>query len=156
MIVLDANVISSLFNSQNSEHQDFKPVLDWVNKCNGASFVFGGTKYKKELSKMTNYLKIMRKLKDAGKLIEIDTNLIDRDAVRLKNICADTAFNDEHIVAILNISGCKLVGTRETRAIPYIKRQDFYSDGKTPKIYSSSKNKKLLTKINIVRLRHTC
>jgi hypothetical protein len=76
--------------------------------------------------------------------------------VRLKEICSDRAFNDEHLVAILDVSGCKLLCTKDIEAMPYIKRKDFYSDQKTPKIYSGSRNRNLLNATNIVALKNIC
>ena len=117
-------------------------------------FYYGGTKYKNELTKMVHHLKIVNEYKKIGKFIEINTQLIDKDANRLKAICSDTAFDDEHIVAILNISGCKLVCTKDTQAMPYIKRRDFYSDNKVPQIYSSGKNRDLLNNTYIVEIKN--
>jgi hypothetical protein len=156
MIVLDTNTFHSVFDPDSSDHAEFYPVLQWINKQSYACFVYGGTKYKKELSKMTEYHRIMNEFKKVGKCVEIDTKKIDKNENQLKEICTDADFNDEHIVAILNISGCKLVCTKGSKAMPYIKRKEFYSDQKIRKIYSSAKNKDLLSKTNVVDLKHKC
>ena len=156
MIVLDINTFPSVFNSSSSDNADFCHVLNWVKKQKHACFIYGGTKYKNELRKTVHYLKILGEYKKIGKLTEINTQLIDDDAIRLKNICPDAAFDDEHIVAILNISGCKLVCTKDTQAMPYIKRKDFYSDGKIPQIYSNAGNRDLLNSTYIVEIRNRC
>jgi len=156
MIVLDTNSYSSVFDSKSSDHSDFRSVLQWVLDQRQACFVYGGTKYKSELKKMISYYNIVNQLKKTGKFVEIDEKMIDDNAKLLKNICPDKAFNDEHVVAIVNVSGCKLVCTKDKESIPYIKTKDFYSDKKTPKIYSSAKNKKLLSKRNIVELKNRC
>ena len=154
MIVLDTNSFPSVFDSKSIDHADFCYVLRWVLDQKQACFVYGGTKYKLELSKMTTYLKIMNQLKRAGKFVEINGKMIDDNAKRLKGICTDAAFDDEHIVAILNISGCRLVCTKDQKSVPYIKRKDFYSDKKLPKIYSSAKNRNLLNRKNMVELKN--
>jgi len=123
MIVLDTNSFSSVLDPNSNDHIEFYHVLKWVIEHQFACFVFGGTKYKDELKKMTKYLKLLSEFKKTGKCVEINTQLIDNDTIRLKKICADSAFDDEHIVAILNISGCKLVCTKDTKAIPYILKE---------------------------------
>jgi hypothetical protein len=156
MIVLDVNAFPSVFDKDSSDNNEFFYVLRWVTNQEHACFVYGGTKYKNELRKMEKYFKIMTELKKAGKFIEISAQLIDADAIRLKSICLDAAFNDEHIVAILNISGCKLVCTKDIEAMPYIKRKDFYSDQKIPQIYTSARNKDLLNVTYIIALKNMC
>jgi hypothetical protein len=79
---------------------------------------------------------------------------IDEYADKLKLLCQDAAFNDEHLVAILNVSGCKLVCTKDIEAMPYIKRKEFYSDHKIPQIYSGVRNSDLLNVTYIVELKN--
>jgi len=156
MIVLDTNSFSSVFDPNSSDNAEFCHVLHWVMKQKRACFVYGGTKYKCELGKMIKYLRIVNEFQKAGKFVEINTQPIDNYANQLKEICTDVAFDDEHIVAILNVSGCKLVCTKDTSSMQYIKRKDFYSDHKAPRIYSSAKNRDLLTAANIVELKNRC
>jgi hypothetical protein len=156
MIVLDVNSFPAVFDQNCSDNADFCHVLDWVIKQKNACFVYGGSKYKFELGKMVKYLKIANEFKKIGKFVEINTQLIDVNANQLKKICPDVAFDDEHIVAILNVSGCKLVCTRDVVSMPYIKCKDFYFDHKIPKIYSSVKNKNLLNVNFIMELKNRC
>jgi predicted nucleic acid-binding protein len=157
MIVLDINCFHSVFDSKSSDNADFCHILDWIKKQRYACFVYGGTKYKFELKKIIKkYMNLVNEFKRAGKFVEIDEQKIDNNAVQLKRICPNADFNDEHIVAILNVSGCKLICTKDIRAQEYIKRKDFYSDKKTPRIYSSAKNKKLLSPKYIVELKNRC
>ena len=156
MIVLDTNSFPSVFDPNSSDNADFCYVLRWVIKQKHACFVYGGTKYKCELIKMTKYFRIMNEFRKAGKFVEINEQLIDINADQLKKNCTDDDFDDEHIVAILNVSGCKLVCTKDTSSMMYIKRKDFYSDHKAPRIYSSAKNKNLLRANNIVELKNRC
>jgi len=156
MIVLDINIIPSVLNKESSDNADFCYVLQWVLKYKNACFVYGGTKYKRELKKMKKCYKILNELRKAGKVVEINDRLIDINANQLKKICTDVAFNDEHIVAIINISGCKLVCTKDASSMMYLKRKDFYSNRKVPRIYSSAKNKNLLRANNLVELKNKC
>jgi hypothetical protein len=156
MIVLDINCFHLVFKTKNSEDAGFCHVLHWIRKQKDACFVYGGTKYKDELKKMSKYFDILKQFKIAGKFVEINTKMIDENARQLKIICPDTDFDDEHIVAILNVSGCKLVCSKDIKAQEYIKRKDFYYDKKIPRIYSSGKHKRLLSKKYIVELRNRC
>jgi len=156
MIVLDTNSFSSVFDPNSRDNVEFCHVLHWVMKQKRACFVYGGTKYKCELGKMIKYLRIVNEFQKAGKFVEINTQPIDNCANQLKEICTDAAFNDEHIVAILNVSGCKLVCTKDASSMVYLKRKGFYSNHKAPRIYSSAKNRDLLTAANIVELKNRC
>jgi len=156
MIVLDINCFHLVFQPKNNDNDNFCHIQKWVTKEKYACFVYGGTKYKCELEKVTKYHKIINQLKNVGKFVEINTQMIDENARQLKIICPDIDFDDEHIVAILNISGCKLVCTKDIRAQEYIKRKDFYSDKKVPQIYSRVKHKNLLQKKYIVELKNRC
>jgi hypothetical protein len=156
MIILDTNSIPSVFDSATSDYREFYFVYDWIKKQKGACFVYGGTKYKSEIKKMRKYLTLIAELQKAGKFVEINGDMIDGYAVRLKEVCSDRAFNDEHLVAILDVSGCKLLCTKDIEAMPYIKRKEFYSDQKIPQIYSGSRNRDLLNVTYIVELKNRC
>lgn len=157
MIVLDINCFHLVFQPKSSDNNNFCHILHWVIKQRHACFVYGGTKYKCELGKIERkYIGFLSELKRAKKFIEINEKMIDENARQLKIICTDIDFDDEHIIAILNISGCKLICTKDKKAQEYIKRKDFYSDKKVPRIYSSSKHKSLLNKRYIVELKNRC
>ncbi|MDR2803641.1 MAG: hypothetical protein LBB22_05065 [Treponema sp.] len=156
MIVLDTNSFSSVFDSDCSDNCEFRFVLQWVLNQNHACFVFGGSKYKSEIKKIIKYLKLISELQKAGKFVEINCEMIDDYAKELKGICTDKVFNDEHLVSILNISGCKLLCTKDIEAMPYIKRKDFYFDQKIPRIYSGARNRDLLNVNYIVELKNKC
>lgn len=117
-IVIDSNVIPCVFNSQASDHQEFRPVFAWIRQGRG-KIVYGGTRYKKELSELRNYLGILAELKRKSKVVIIDeVNNISVDSVEdyLSQRIVRSDFNDHHIVAILIISGCKLVCSNDTGA----------------------------------------
>ena len=80
--------------------------------------------------------------------------LVDNYEHYLEDINKEKSFNDKHIVAIINISGCRLVCTKDAASMPYLKNRDFYSKSKVPKIYSGLRNKDLLDKTNIVSLKN--
>jgi hypothetical protein len=156
MIVLGTNSFSSVFDPAARDYNEFRFVFRWVRKQDHACFIYGGTKYKSEMKQMLKYLKLVGELQKAGKFVEINGNMIDEYAVHLKRICIDKAFNDEHLIAILNTSGCKLLCTKDIEAMPYVKRKEFYSDKKLPQIYSGARNKDMLNQTYIIGLKNRC
>jgi len=143
-VVLDCNIISSVFNPSEKDHEEFKPVLHWITSGNG-KMVFGGSKYKKELNRMKSYLKFIKELSKAGKCINVDDSAVDKIQNEIKNKHRD--FNDYHIVAIIIVSKVRIICTKDKKAIPWFKNSDLYpSDVKKPKIYTSKRNRNLLNR----------
>jgi hypothetical protein len=154
MIVVDINTFAPLFESQSTDHQEFSQVLSWVKSTKVACFVYGGTKYKTELKKAHKYLHLFDELKKAGKIAQIDDALVDTYEKKLEGMCSDSAFNDKHLVAIIEVSNCRLICTKDEEAMPYIKNRAFYESSSPPKIYSGSRNKDLLNHTNIISLKN--
>lgn len=136
-IVIDANVLGKVFDRNNVDHARFKPVCEWVVDGSG-SVVFGGSKYLKELGS-GKYLKLFTELKKVRRAVEIPKKEVDDRARELKAIVRDENFDDEHIVAIVGLSKCRLVCTDDERLLPYLKRKDLYPQGvRVPKVYRST------------------
>ena len=76
-IVIDINTLASVFNESSAEHQNFKPVFDWIMNGNRAVIVYGGSKYRKELERAGKYRKLFIELRNAGKTCEIDSQVVD-------------------------------------------------------------------------------
>jgi hypothetical protein len=149
-LIIDANTIPMVFDAQSEHHHKFLPVLKWVTEGNGR-IVYGGTKYKKELRLMTRYLRLIARLYTAGKVVILPNAPIDEYALNLKKIITSESFDDEHLVAIVATSGCRVVCTQDKTAHKYLVRQDLYPKGiKRPKIYSgASTHAKLCSATNI-------
>ena len=144
-IVIDSCTISIVFNPKSSEHVEFRPVLEWITTGCG-KMIYGGTKFKKELSHLRKYIGIISQLKKAGKVIEVSESKVDDEEKRVSTLVPDKDFDDPHIVAIVIVSGCKIVCTKDTRSIKYLKNSAFYTlPLKKPKLYTSHLNKNLLT-----------
>lgn len=154
MIVIDTNTFSLVFNPKDSGHHEFLPVLQWVQNEKKTCMVYGGTKYRAELKKAAQYLRLFSELKKIGKFVEIDMQAVDDYEQHLENINKEKSFDDKHLAAIINVSGCRLVCTKDATAMPYLKDRQFYTDSKVPKIYSGTRNKDLLNKNNIVSLKN--
>jgi hypothetical protein len=152
-IVVDINVLAPVFNPECSGHSEFKPVHDWILKGRGQA-VFGGSKYKAELVRAGRYLRLFVQLKTAGRAVEIRPDLVDAREAELIAMTHGTGCDDQHIMAILCVSGCRLVCSLDGRSYEFIKCKTYYpKKGGLPKIYSSSRNIDLLCDRNCVRLR---
>ena len=69
---------------------------------------------------------------------------VDRLAAKVKAKVNDAGFDDEHLVAIVGISKCRVVVSLDERADEFLKRADLYPKGvKPPKIYRNARSKKL-------------
>jgi predicted DNA binding protein len=143
-LVLDTNAFGPCFDAGNREHQEFRPVLEWVTHGKG-KLVYGGTKYKKEMKSARKFLRFFATLDRAGKTVKLVDINVDQLEVEVKNIEPSRNFDDPHLIAIVLESSCRIICTSDARAIPYIKDPRFYTNGvKKPKIYTSSKNISLL------------
>lgn len=133
--MIDENVISLVFDKKNSQHERFKPVYKWVVQGDG-SVIWGGTKYLEELRKSARYLGVFLELQKQRRAVRMPTAAVDARATAVKALVADDDFDDEHIVALVGISRCRLVATDDTRSLPFVRRRDLYPDGvEAPCVY---------------------
>lgn len=141
-IVIDVNTVHSVFNPDCANHVHFKAVLDWIVTGRG-KIVCGGTRYFEELAKLQKYIRVINLLKSAGKVVLVNDADVDRKAEELKKICADNDFDDPHIVALLIVSGCKLVCSQDARSYPYLRKAEWYpAAAARPKIYCSRSSRR--------------
>lgn len=153
-IVIDTNALASVFNKSCDSFHEFFPVWNWIINGNGF-VVFGGSHYRKELSKAYRYLRLLRELKNIRKAIEVKQDLVDEKETELLGISSLKTFNDQHIIAIFCISKCRLFCSDDKRADKYIKNKSYYPKGhKRPKIYRSLKNKSLINDKYIVQIQN--
>lgn len=150
-LVIDTCCLSRVFVPGNKEHADFAPVLQWVTKDEG-SMVYGGTKYKTELGRMPIIFKIVVELRRARRAIEVDDAQVDTIEKNVKKKTRKSGFNDSHLVAIVIVSKCRIICTKDERAMPYLKDRNLYIDYhvKPPKIYCHKDHEKLCCRNNIV------
>jgi predicted nucleic acid-binding protein len=148
-IVIDTNSFASVFDAKSDDHPEFRPVLNWITNGKG-KIVYGGTKYRDELRAAQRYLGVFGELARARKVVEIPDVDVDREQERIENLVLHRDFDDPHIVAIVSVSRCKLVCSRDKRAYRFIKDVSLYPKaGMRPKIYSDSNNSDLLCDHNI-------
>ncbi|WP_143037885.1 type II toxin-antitoxin system VapC family toxin [Nitrosomonas sp. Nm58] len=154
--MLDANVFGAFFDPSNENHENFQPALNWVVTGKG-KLVYGGTKYKNEMKTAKKYLKFFASLERAGKMVPICDTDVDAYEAKLTELEPNKDFDDPHLIAIVLASGCNIICTNDKRAMPYLKRTEFYKGRvKKPKIYQSIRNVSLLTDKHIASICTPC
>ena len=148
--VIDASCLSKVFNPDDSEHGDFKPVLDWMDSKKGR-MVLGGSKYLRELKKYRKIIGTLGELRKRNLVKVVSSDQVDRVATQLKQEEPHPRFNDEHLVAMVLVSGCNLICSADRKSHPYLTRRDFYSNRRRPRIYSGPQNKHLLDTTHCVQ-----
>lgn len=143
-MILDTNCFSRVFNRKNVEHAEFAPVLNWLLNGEGV-LIYGGSKYLEELKRCPQYLKIFGLLKRCKKARIVSSSEVDNFERILKLKVTNSDVDDHHLVAIIYASRCRLVCTKDQRSITFLKDTSLYADHcKKPKLYTSSRNVKLL------------
>lgn len=146
-IIIDTNSLSCVFDKESDNHNDFEPVLNWIYNGKG-KVIYGGSKYLDEIKK--KYLALFVQMRKAGKAIYINCDKVNEEEEVVNKMIKHPDYDDPHLVALLRISGCKLICSQDKRAYPYFRHSLFFSpSSKKPKIYSSKRNARLLTDTNI-------
>lgn len=142
-VILDACVINIVFNAQAETHESFKPVLDLIRNNKNGKIIYGGTKYKRELKRAigTKFISIISELDRAGKIIRLSDQAVNRTQHEVEQLEEHPDFDDPHLVAIVIVSGCKILCTTDKRATRFLKDQNLYPKSTMrPKIYSDRRN----------------
>ena len=135
-IVIDANALSVVFDPHNLNHEEFKPVSDWIYLGQG-KMTYGGTKYEEELSRMTRFLGLIVELKKTVSIIILDRDSVDEEADKIASAVVDSRFNDPHILAIVIVGRCKIVCSADEVLHVFLQDKSLYPKGfPRPKIYT--------------------
>jgi hypothetical protein len=143
-LVIDTCCLAMVFQGDNRRHREFVPVLRWIH--GRGCMIYGGTKYNRELRAITDILGLVIELSKQRRTVQIPTATVDTIAAALKARFPERAFNDEHIVALVIASRCRVVCTDDTGAISYLRRTDVfqpYPNVKRPSIYRGARNGRL-------------
>ena len=145
-IVVDINTLAPVFNNKCDQHENFRPVKEWIERGRGF-LVFGGTRYKKELKKAFHYLRLIRQMKESGKAIAIHDDLVDVAENNVIKMTNGTDCDDQHIIALLGTSRCPLFCSNDSRSYKYITDKSLFPKSMAKvRIYSSKANHTLLKK----------
>ncbi len=158
-IVVDINCLPAMFNERNAAHTEFKPVLNWIQKGRG-KLVYGGSKYKQELGRLTRCLAVVITLGKQNRTVHVPDQEVDDEQSKIDKSFFHPQFNDSHLVAIIVVSRCRLLCSLDKNSYPFIKSDQFYTGKrppvKKPKIYSNQKHVGLLIDENIVSICKSC
>jgi len=150
-IVVDSCALPKVFRSSDKNHKKFSSVCNWIVNGDGV-FVYGGTKFKAELAGDHKwFVKFLRLLQDHGKAICADTKKVDDRQVKVQTLVTDPDFDDPHLIALIGVTGCKLVATSDKRAEKFLLDKGLYPKGvSVPAIFKdSAKHAAMLTANNI-------
>jgi hypothetical protein len=149
-IVIDANTFAAVFSDSCQEHEEFEPVLTWIIYGKG-KIIYGGSKYEQELRHCRKYLGIFSELRKVGKVVVLNSTKVDYIQQQVEGIISHSNFDDPHIVAIVIVSGCRLICSNDGRAHPFFKDKNLYPKHfERPRIYSGYGNRDLLCDQNLV------
>lgn len=144
-VVIDINTLAAVFTEANAQHAEFSAIKRWIDQRRGV-VVYGGTQYKKELSRAERYMRLLRQMRDAGQAVAIVDAAVDaiEDAVLEKT--KGTECDDQHVIALLAAARCNLLCSVDRRSFPFVKDRSLYPRGALlpVKIYSSARNENLL------------
>jgi hypothetical protein len=150
-LIIDTNVFHSVFSQDAKEYDHFGPVRNWLSTGTG-KMVYGGDKYSREL-RGGKFIAVLSELGRKGRLVKIPSASVNKYAAQLKIKVPEAAFDDEHLVAIVAVSKCCVICTRDKKAFPYLKRRELYPKGvKPPKIYQYKSNAGLCSKSHVVEV----
>lgn len=119
-LIVDANVAAQTFAPV--PDADFLPVWDALTRGQ-ATAVFGG-KLAREYYELKKHLRIIRELERSGRLRRI----ADAEVNQVTNQLVDSAAcvsDDEHIIALAQVSGVRLLCSRD---------RDLHTDFKNPEL----------------------
>lgn len=127
-VVFDTDTFGEVSDNSN---EDFEPLRNWISR-ERHTVIYGGSEYLRQLRKSGPFRRYLRGLEKTGQIHTLNGQVIDRTAVFLANRFISKNYNDHHIVAILLISGCKVVSSHDQGLHELIK--DCWSSGGKMKI----------------------
>jgi hypothetical protein len=143
-IVVDPPLFVPIFKSTDAEHAQFAPVMKWITDGRG-KLVYGGSLYKLELSRVRTAIPLLAELQRRGRIVRVPDADVDAAVKQAKEIEPAQDFDDPHLVAIVRVTGCKLICVRDPRSHRFLRSAIFYgSKAARPKLYTRAKNKHLL------------
>ncbi len=97
----------------------------------------GGTKYLKELRGAAKFLTIIRLLNDIGKVVQVNSVAVDKLQVVMEEKINNPDFDDPHLPAIVIVSKCQIICSKDHRAIGFVTKPNLYPNGiKAPVFYT--------------------
>jgi hypothetical protein len=145
-MLIDANLITVIFNKNNERHTIYKPVLEWFVMGRAKIIIGGGRYYRTEIkNRLKSYMPILTELSRLNKTHWFPDKTVDELTIRIENMESNSDFDDPHIVALLCVSKAKIFCSEDERAFQFIKDKRYYPRGQEiPKILSLKTHEKSL------------
>ena len=138
-----------MFKNTDPNHEKYAPVAKWV-KLKDGKFIIGGTTYKNELSRLNSILGILTEFARLGKIVRMEDKAVDLAVLDVQKIESSPNFDDPHLVALVRVSGCRLICVHDPRSHKYLRDGRFYNSLRNrPSLYTRPKNQHLLCSNNI-------
>ena len=154
-VVIDINSFHSVFDTSSRDYPEFEPVNRWLYTNPRSKLVYGGKRYRTQLSTLKKYLGYLAELRRQSRIAEIDDDTVDAKETELEARVRRPDFDDAYIVAIFAVSGCQVFCSKDKRADKYVKMRTLYPQGQNPPgIYRRRTHRHLLCDDNIVALRN--
>jgi hypothetical protein len=148
-LVADPPTLVPIFKQADPDHAAFSPVKSWVISGPG-KFVIGGSKYRAELNAVRSILPFLTELEKRGKIVRKSDAEVDAEERKVKLIEPSSDFDDPHLVALIRLTGCKLICVRDTRSHKFLRATRLYRVAKErPHLYTRAKNANLLCNNNL-------
>lgn len=143
-IVVDPPSLVPMFKPADPAHVELKPLFDWIDSGPG-KLVVGGTKYGEELRAVKSVIPLLAELERRRKVVRASMDEVDRDVAVLVQIEPSKDFDDPHLVALVRVTGCRLVCLRDPRAHRFLRASRLYRrPSERPKLFTRAKNSHLL------------
>lgn len=148
-VVADPPTLVPMFKSSDPDHSAFSAVKDWVTNGPG-KFVMGGAKYRAELNAVRSVIPFLTELEKRGKIVRRSDVEVDAEELVVKTIEPTKDFDDPHLVALVRLTGCKLICIRDPRSHRFLRATQLYRSTKErPRLYTRAKNAGLLCNNNL-------
>jgi hypothetical protein len=149
-MLIDANLISIIFNKNNVRHTVYRPVLEWFVTGKAKIVIGGGRYYRTEIKEhLASYIPILTELSRLNKTHHFSDEVVDKLTTHIESMETDPDFDDPHIVALLCISKAKIFCSEDERAFQFVKEKRFYPKGQEmPKILSLKTHETSLALLN--------
>jgi predicted nucleic acid-binding protein len=149
-IIIDSCVLPKVFKKSDTQHEKYREVCEWIISGEG-TLVFGGTKFTNEIYNDHKwFIKALGLLLSHKKAKRIENKKVDDRQEIVERLETNPDFDDPHLVALIGVTGCRLICTGDDRAGKFLRKKALYPKGaKVPSIYKNSTNADLLVKANI-------
>lgn len=138
-VVVDANVMSSVFFAKAELHEKFFPLLEWIVQGK-AKLSLGGKLLSYEIAKkQCKFMPFLLELKRLNKIHSIDENEVEEYTLKIKEKIKDPDFDDPHVIALLIVSKASIICSNDSRMFKYVRQVKQLSGGTVdnPRIFTT-------------------